>query len=80
MTWRKGPTGVQEHGKGQRSSQGTWENRGRLETKAGADETGEQHPGVWDADFPTRASEPVKSTQGRRAQRQKSGAPGGQLR
>ncbi len=65
---------------GQRYNGVLWEpgrTVGLLGTKTGVGDTGEQHPGAWAADFPARASETAKSTQGLAAQRRTSGASRG---
>ena len=55
--WRWGPAGVREHGKGQKGSQGTWENRRRpwgQNTGKQRVRPVEQHPGTGAAISPRR--------------------------
>jgi len=62
--WREEPTGVQEQGKGQKGSQGTWENRKRPwdKTPEVEGETGRTTPWRRRGDFPASANEQRKST------------------
>ena len=63
--WRKEPTGIREQGKGQKSSQGTWENRMRPRDQKPEQRVTpvKQHPGDRVAISPSRTSEIWKSTE-----------------